>query len=63
MKVGDLVNYSDPVKDSPLGRFRRSGGIITAQNNNLFGTIVYWFRDKQLTEEQEKYLEVISESK
>jgi len=61
MKVGDLVKYSS--NDSPLGLFRRSGGIVTAQNNNLFGTIVYWFRDKQLTEEQEKCLVVISESR
>lgn len=61
MKVGDLVKYAS--KDSPLGRFRRSGGIVAAQNNNLFGTIVYWFRDKQLTEEQEKCLVVISESR
>jgi|TARA_R110000824_G_scaffold323961_1_gene510864 hypothetical protein len=61
MKVGDLVKYAS--NDSPLGLFRRSGGIVTAQNNNLFGTIVYWFRDKQLTEEQEKYLVVISESR
>lgn len=60
MKVGDLVEYAE--KDTPLGRFRRHG-IVTAQNNNLFGTIVYWFRDKQLTEEQEKYLEVVSESR
>ena len=60
MKVGDLVKYAS--KDSPLGRFRRHG-IVTAQNNNLFGTIVYWFRDKQLTEEQEKCLVVISESR
>ena len=52
MKVGDLVEYAE--KDTPLGRFRRHG-IVTAQNNNLFGTIVYWFRDKQLTEEQEQY--------
>tara|TARA_A100000172_G_scaffold66102_1_gene45642 strand:- start:1010 stop:1195 length:186 start_codon:yes stop_codon:yes gene_type:complete len=61
MKVGDLVKYAS--NDSPLGLFRRSGGIVTAQNNNLFGTIVYWFRDKQRTEEQEKYLVVISESR
>ena len=60
MKVGDLVEYAE--KDTPLGRFRRHG-IVTAQNNNLFGTIVYWFRGKQLTEEQEKYLEVVSESR
>ena len=60
MKVGDLVEYAE--KDTPLGRFRRHG-IVTAQNNNLFGTIVYWFRDKQLTEEQERYLEVVSESR
>jgi hypothetical protein len=60
VKVGDLVEYAE--KDTPLGRFRRHG-IITAQNNNLFGTIVYWFRDKQLTEEQEKSLEVVSESR
>ena len=60
MKVGDLVEYAE--KDTPLGRFRRHG-IVTAQNNNLFGTIVYWFRDKQLTEEQEQYLEVVSEGR
>jgi len=61
VKVGDLVKYVS--KDSALGRFRRSGGVVTAQNNNLFGTTVYWFRDKQFTEEQERYLVVISESR
>ena len=63
MKVGDLVNYTSP--DSPLGRFRRNGGvvIIAAQSNNDFGTIVYWFQDSQYTRESGKYLVVISESR
>ena len=60
MKVGDLVEYAE--KDTPLGRFRRHG-IVTAQNNNLFGTIVYWFQDMQHTRESGKYLVVISEKR
>jgi hypothetical protein len=60
MKVGDLVKYTE--RDSPLGRFRRAG-IVIAQNNSFFGTVVYWSRDKQFTEEQEKYLVVISASR
>ncbi len=62
MKVGDLVNYTSP--DSPLGRFRRNGGVvIAAQNNNDFGTIVYWFQDSRYARESGKYLVVISESR
>ena len=59
MKVGDLVEYTE--KDSPLGRFRRYG-IITTQNNNRFGTVVFWFRDKQFTHECEQHLKVVNES-
>jgi len=63
VKVGDLVNYASP--DSPLGRFRQNGGvvIIACRNNNAFGTIVYWFQDKQYTRESGKNLVVISESR
>ena len=63
MKVGDLVNYAK--SDTPLARFRRNGGvvIVAGQNNNDFGTIVYWFQDKQYTRESGKYLVVISEKR
>ena len=65
MKVGDLVNYASP--DSPLGRFRRNGGVVTEVLNwrttSGFGTIVYWFQDMQHTRETGKHLVVISESR
>lgn len=64
MKVGDLVNYASP--DSPLGRFRRNGGVVTEVLNGEsggFGTIVYWFQDMQHTRESGKYLVVISEKR
>ena len=64
MKVGDLVNYASP--DSPLGRFRRNGGVVTEVLNGVpcgFGTIVYWFQDKQYTRETGKHLVVISEKR
>ena len=64
MKVGDLVNYAK--SDTPLGRFRRNGGVVTEVLNGVpsgFGTIVYWFQDMQHTRETSKHLVVISESR
>jgi len=60
MKVGDLVEYIN--KDSPLGRYR-STGIVIAQQEWDFGTVVYWGAQKQCTNEKQKRLKVINESR
>ena len=60
MKVGELVEYTN--KDSPLGRYR-STGIVIAQQERAFGTVVYWGAQKDCTHEEQKSLKVINESR
>ncbi len=60
MKVGDLVKLVSPY--SPPGYFGESG-VVTAQSNSIFGTVVYWFQDNQYTDEMRENLVVISESR
>ena len=61
MKVGDLVKLVSPY--SPPCPFNPQSGVVTAQSNSIFGTVVYWFQDNQYTDEMRENLVVISESR